>query len=148
MSSEATRSKNPDRGWLSRAIKSFRIERTCRRSEMRKNLRQTFTISPLPPLLFCIEGTRGKFSWLAGAPTYEHEKEGRKEQMHKILPSTTSVKEERRVLRMFSPTKSFLPPSFLFSPSSTLTFPSRSLGLAKEGPPSPLSGWRRGEWHR
>lgn len=74
--------------------------------------------------------------------------------MHKILPSTTSVKEEKRVLRMFSPTKSFLPPSFLFSPSSsTLTFPSRSLGLAKEGPPSPLSGWRwrgnrEGEWHR
>ena len=62
--------------------------------------------------------------------------------MHKILPSTTSVKEEKRVLRMFSPTKSFLPPSFLFSPSSsTLTFPSRSLGLAKEGPPSPLSVW-------
>ena len=27
VSSEATRPKNPDRGWLSRAIKSFRIER-------------------------------------------------------------------------------------------------------------------------
>ena len=109
--------KTPTR--LSRAIKPFRIERTCRRSEMRKNLRQTFTISPLlPPLLFCIEGTRGKFSWLAHLPTSTK----RKEQMHKILPSTTSVKEERRVLRMFSPTKPFLPPSILSLFSLLLDF--------------------------
>ena len=113
---------------LSRAIKSFRIERAS--SEMRKNLRRTFTILSSPSFLLYCSASRALGGNSPGAPVVQ----GRSRCIK--FTQVRCRQEGWEGLESFADV--FADKVFFFRPFSVpplpiLTFPSRSLGLAKEG---------------
>lgn len=113
---------------LSRAIKSFRIERAS--SEMRKNLRRTFTILSSPSFLLYCSASRALGGNSPGAPVVQ----GRS----RCIKFTQVRRRQEGWEGLESFADVFADKVFFFRPFSVpplpiLTFPSRSLGLAKEG---------------